>query len=223
MLAAFTRRDNVSSILLIDDHAMFREGIALTIGRAMPEAVIHAASTGKEAMAVLNVQPDIEVVMMDFYLPDIAGSVLLRYLRQLRRGLRILVVSASEDPVDVHRALTAGAHGFLHKTADSRCLLDALGRVSAGQDYVPEAFALAGKNAMRPDDAALLGTLTPRQTEVLRLVCEGLRNGEISTRLGMTEKTVKAHMSAILAALDVPNRTQATVIARRGGLLGKLA
>lgn len=97
-------------ILLVDDHVMFREGIALTIARAQPGAVIHAASTGKAAMAALGERPDIGVVMMDFYLPDIAGSVLLRYLwqlRQLRRHLRILVVTASEDPVDVRRALTA--------------------------------------------------------------------------------------------------------------------
>jgi DNA-binding NarL/FixJ family response regulator len=212
----------VSAILLIDDHAMFREGIALTIAKEFRNTPIHAVSTGKEAMEVLNANKDIDLVMMDIYLSDIAGNVLLRYLRQLRRRLRILVVSASRDPVDVHRALSAGAHGYIHKSSDSHGLLDAMACVLSGHDYVPAAFAQAGAQAMRADDAVLLGRLTPRQTEVLRLACEGLRNGEISSRLGMAEKTVKAHMSAVLAVLDVPNRTQATIVARRGGLLRNL-
>lgn len=209
------------AILLVDDHAMFREGILLTITRAHPALEIHAASSGASALATLEAHPDIGLVVTDFYLPDMPGSALVRLLRAMRRDIQILVVSASEDPADVHRALQAGAGGFIHKTAGSQSLLDALSRVSAGLGYLPDTYSPTGEGAVPRDEAALLVRLTPRQTEVLRLVCEGMRNGEISQRLGMTEKTVKAHMSVILSVLDVPNRTQASLLARRGGLLGK--
>jgi len=200
---------------------MFREGLVLAIAQAAPNLKIHAVASGMEAIAMLDTQPDICAVMMDYYLPDIGGSALLHSLRQSRPGMRILVLSASEDPDDVRQALSAGAHGFIHKSADSRTLLEALAAVRAGLGYVPLAYRMSAPPATATDDAALLSTLTPRQREVLQLVCGGLRNNDISTRLGLTEKTVKAHMSAILEALDVRNRTQAASIARRGGLLGK--
>ncbi|WP_430389965.1 response regulator [Dyella sp. 20L07] len=209
------------AILLVDDHAMFREGILLTVTRAHPALEVHAASSGAAALATLEANPGIGLVVMDFYLPDMSGSSLVRLLRTMRRDIQILVVSASEDPADVHRALQAGAGGFIHKTACSQSLLNALSQVSAGLGYLPDTYLPSDEDAAPRDEAALLARLTPRQTEVLRLVCEGMRNAEISQRLGMTEKTVKAHMSVILSVLDVPNRTQASLLARRGGLLGK--
>lgn len=212
------------AILLIDDHAMFREGLVLALTQAEPDFVVHAVSNGSEAIAALDAHTEIRVAMMDYYLPDVGGSALLRRLRQARPGIHILVLSASEDPDDVHTALSAGAHGFIHKSASSKALLEALHGVIAGKQIVPHAYAAIDTNGRRPaqsDDAALLGALTPRQIEVLRLVCDGLRNSEISARLGTSEKTVKAHMTAILAGLGVVNRTQAVLIARRAGLFGK--
>lgn len=211
----------MAAMLLVDDHAMFREGLLLTIAQSSPELDIQAVSTGQEALAVLDARDDIALVVMDYYLADMPGSMLIRQLRQLRHGIHVLVVSASEDPADVHRAIAAGAGGFVHKTANSRTLLDALAQVAAGRKCVPSTYSAAVADAAPVDEVDLLQRLTPRQTEVLLLVSEGLRNGDIAERLGMTEKTVKAHMSAILAALNVPNRTQAGLIARRGGLLGK--
>lgn len=210
-----------STILLIDDHTMFREGLMLALVQAAPALRIHAASSGREAIAALETHTEITAVVMDYYLPDISGGALLHSLRQARPGMRILVLSASEDSDDVHHALAAGAHGFIHKSADSRTLLEALAAVMSGGGYVPAAYRLAMPRAEQSDDAALLSSLTPRQREVLLLVCEGRANNDISVRLGMSEKTVKVHLSAVFAALDVRNRTQAAVIARRGGLLGK--
>ncbi|MFL9866906.1 response regulator transcription factor [Paraburkholderia fungorum] len=212
------------AILLIDDHAMFREGLVLALTQAAPDFIVHAVSNGGEAIAALDTHTEIGVVMMDYYLPDVGGSALLRRLRQARPGIHILVLSASEDPDDVHAALSAGAQGFIHKSASSKALLEALHGVIAGKQIVPDTYAAIDTNGRRPaqsDDAALLGALTPRQIEVLRLVCDGLRNGEISARLGTSEKTVKAHMTAILAGLGVINRTQAVLIARRAGLFGR--
>ena len=162
---------------------------------------------------------------MDYYLPDLGGSALLKRLKQCA-GIRVLVLSASEDPDDRERVMAAGAQGFLHKSADCRALLDALEQI--GQPPRPTWRRRRARKPPAPmpapvDDMALLSALTPRQGEVLRLMCDGLRNREISERLSMTEKTVKTHVTAILATLGVVNRTQATLVARRGGLLGKPA
>ena len=122
---------------------------------------------------------------MDYYLPDLGGSALLKRLR-VAPGIRVLVLSASEDPDDRERVMAAGAQGFLHKSADCRALLDALEQI--GQP--PRAdLRRRRRRASRPRRCrrrwtmALLSALTPRQGEVLRLMCDGLRNREISERL----------------------------------------
>ncbi len=211
----------MSSVLLIDDHAMFREGLTLALTQADPTLQIHCVASGNEALQLLETETSISTAMMDYYLPDIGGGALLQRLRQLRPGLRILALSASEDPDDVRHALASGAHGFIHKSADSKTLFAALSSVMQGRGYLPPTFKLDAHDGGSNDDASLLSRLTPRQMEVLRLMCDGLRNGEIADQLGMTEKTVKAHVSAVLSGLGVLNRTQATVVARRAGLLGK--
>lgn len=211
----------MTGVLLVDDHAMFREGLLLTIARAAPELMVHDVANGNAALAAVHAHTDISCVIMDYYLPDIGGAALLRGLRQLRPGIRILVLSASEDPDDRQTALAAGAHAFVHKSADSQTLVNALACVRTGTRWQDEEAATAYPRATHADEATLLSALTPRQGEVLRLVCNGLRNRQIADHLGMTERTVKAHVSAVLTALGALNRTQATLIARRGGLFGK--
>jgi DNA-binding NarL/FixJ family response regulator len=241
----------VTAVLMIEDHTMFREGLMMTIGHMAPSLDICPAASGAEALAVLESRADISRVIMDYYLPDIGGTALLKRLRQVRPGVRILVLSASEDAHDRRCAMTAGARAFLHKSASSQMLLSALEQIDLPYlpDGQPDAQRVLGSPGVlrgvsrgvlpgvtpavqpsmsppsppveRPDEAALLSELTPRQIEVLRLMCDGIRNRDISEQLGVTEKTVKAHISVILATLGVPNRTQATLVARRGGLLGK--
>lgn len=211
-----------STILLIDDHAMFREGLRLALREAQPSMTIETASTGSEALQALSTLPVLDAVMTDYYLPDLGGAALVQQLHRRRGGLRILVLSASEDPHDVETALGAGAHGFVHKSADSRQLLDALRRVFGGEQNVVHVSPQgASPLPVLSTPADSLSHLTARQTEVLHLLCEGLRNAQIAERLQTSEKTVKAHISAIFAALGVSNRTQATIVARRVGMLGK--
>lgn len=205
----------MTAVLLIDDHTMFREGLALTLAHAAPELPVYTAASGDEALQMLDRHLAIDCVIMDFYLPGLAGADLLRRLRERNARLRVLVLSASEDPEDQRRALAAGAQAFLHKSASSQELLGALQHAQAPTSLpAPDT---------QPDAAALLRSLTPRQLDVLRLICDGLRNKEISERLNMTEKTVKTHVSAILGSLGVLNRTQATLVARRGGVFDKPA
>jgi len=211
-----------STILLIDDHAMFREGLRLALREAAPSMTIETASSGAEALQALSALPVLDAVMTDYYLPDLGGAALVQQLHRRRGGLRVLVLSASEDPHDIETALEAGAQGFVHKSADSRQLLDALRRVVGGEQNVVH-VSPQGTSPLpvlsTPTDS--LSHLTARQTEVLHLLCEGLRNAQIAERLQTSEKTVKAHISAIFAALGVSNRTQATIVARRVGMLGK--
>lgn len=208
----------MTAVLLIDDHEMFREALVMALGNAVPALTLHPAASGEQALEVLDRNPSILHVIMDLYLPDVTGPELLLRLRQRRAALRILVLSASQDPEDQRRAMDAGAQGFLSKAANCQELAAALETMNA------TAFAATGdapafvSHQGLQDEAALLRALTPRQNEVLRLMCEGLRNKEISERLNMSEKTVKTHVTAILSTLGALNRTQATLVARRGGL-----
>lgn len=211
----------MTAVLLVDDHAMFREALIMALTHAMPDLAVHPAATAHEALDVLDRHLGIGHVIMDYYLPDMAGAELLKRLSLRRSNVRILVLSASQDPEDERRAREAGARGFLNKSASCQELAAALEAINAADP--PRDASAATAPTRSPDDAALLRTLTPRQSEVLRLMCDGLRNKEISERLNMTEKTVKTHVSAILGTLGVLNRTQATLVARRGGVFGKPA
>lgn len=210
----------MTAVLLVDDHAMFREALALALANAVPTLTLHPAANAQQALEMLEHHDSITNVIMDYYLPDMAGADLLRRMRQRRSQLRVLVLSASQDPEDERRAREAGAQAFMNKSASCQELVAALDAMNDGA--LPAHRVVAnGASVTTQDEAALLLTLTPRQQEVLRLMCDGLRNKEISERLSMTEKTVKTHVSAILATLGVLNRTQATLVARRGGVFGR--
>ena len=200
-------------ILLVDDHALFREGLVLTLQKRSG-APLHIAATGAQALQQLRNAADIGLVLMDYYLADMPGDELVARMVACRPEVRILVLSASDDPRDGEAALAAGAAGFLHKSADSETLINAVERVLRGERMRQFELPAAVPGGMRAEDLAIM-RLTQRQREVLCLLCQGLRNGEIAARLATTEKTVKTHVSAIFATLDVPNRTQAVLIAMR--------
>ena len=212
-----------NTLLLIDDHAMFRESLALALRQAHPGLLIESTGSGAQALDLLARMPAApDAVLTDFYLPDLGGAALLRQLWRCRAGLRVLVMSASEDPQDVQAAMAEGAHGFVHKSADCDRLLSILHRILAGEHgvvWTGESTAAALPVLSAETDP--LARLTARQTEVLQLLCEGLRNADIAQRLQTTERTIKAHISAIFGALDVDSRTQAVIAARRAGLLGR--
>ena len=112
----------MTAVLLIDDHAMFREALLLSLSQALPGVTVHPASNGAEALAVLQAQPQIGSVIMDYYLPDLGGSALLKRLKQLRPGIRVLVLSASEDPDDRERVMAAGRRAFCtNRPTAARC------------------------------------------------------------------------------------------------------
>lgn len=216
-------------ILICDDHAIFREGLKSVLSDLEPELL--EASSSPEAVALLDADPSVDVVLLDLYMPGGNGWTALRALRSRHPAIPVVIVSASEDTADARRALDAGASGYVPKSAPPSVFRSALQLVLDGSVYVPPMLLRSegpsgyGTSVPRPPAPARRKrrpserpTLTARQEEVLAMMSRGLTNQEIGSALGITEGTVKTHISAILEALDVTNRTEAVLVAREQGL-----
>jgi DNA-binding NarL/FixJ family response regulator len=203
-------------ILVVDDHAIVRQGLAaLLVGRGTATRVVEAPDAAA-GLAAAAAHPDLDAVILDLQLAGVDGAPAIAAFAALRPDLPVIILSSSEDPADVRRALDLGALGYVPKSAASETLISAVGLVMAGGVYVPPFMAHA-EAAAPPAAAANLG-LTGRQAEVLGAVARGLSNKEIGRAFGLSEKTVKVHVGAILKALGVANRTQAATAAQAAGL-----
>lgn len=205
-------------ILLVDDHPMFREGVASVLRSGGEAPQVLQAADGQDALRLLDEHVDVDAVLLDLRMEGMAGLATLAQLQRHHPALPSLVLSSSEDPEDVRRALRAGARGYCPKSARPAALLAALRLVMAGEIYVPPFMALADE-APSPEPVDASG-LTPRQREVLEELGRGKSNKEIAHALGMQEKTVKGHVSAIFRCLGVVHRLQAVEAARSAGLIG---
>ena len=203
-------------ILIIDDHPIVRDGLALVLGQVPGGAQVLEAEDGESGLALVAQHPDLACVLTDLRMGGMAGLATLAHLQALRPGLPVLVVSSSEDSTDVRRAMAAGAAGYVPKSAGRATLLAALQLVLAGERYVPPLLLQSLGRAPITSPQAL----TTRQQEVLALLCDGHANREIGLLLGMHEKTVKAHVGALFKVLGVVNRSQAIEAARSAGLVG---
>ena len=208
-------------ILLVDDHALFRDGVALLLKELDPAVqVLHAANLG-EALAALGGGTDIDLILLDLILPGAHGFQALEAIRERHPGVPLVMLSSQEDQVTVLRSIQLGAMGFVPKSASSQQMFDALRTVLAHGIYVPP-LSLAGIALAVPaqprTSPAELG-LTQRQTQVLRLILEGKPMKLIARELGLSPNTAKTHVSAVLRALCVTTRTQAIVAASRMGLV----
>lgn len=209
-------------LLIVDDHAIVREGLAAMLRQAGPDTTVLQASDGAEGLRLADAHPDLDLVFLDLQMPGIDGLSAVPEFGRRRPELPVIVLSSSEDPADVRRALALGALGYVPKSAMPQTLLSALRLVLAGDIYVPPlmlATPEAGPRAGTPGDPGRQASLTERQLEVLKLLSEGLSNKEIGRVLGLSDKTVKAHITVIFKALDVVNRTQAASAARQAALL----
>lgn len=209
-------------ILAVDDHPMVREGLASVLRQWPAVGAVLQASDGDQALALLAAHADLAAAIVDLRMAGMGGLVLVAQLRRLRPALPVMVLSSSEAPDDVRRALAAGAAGYCPKSAAPATLLAALQLVLAGQVYLPPFMAQAPAEPA----TALTGDgsgLTPRQREVLQQLCQGQTNKQIARALDMQEKTVKGHVSAIFKALNVVHRLQAVEAARAAGLVGLAA
>lgn len=201
-------------VLVVDDHAIVREGVAQLVQRVRPGASVSLAGGLADAERLLAAQPDCSLIVLDLHLPGLHHP--LDALRRLRARLplvAVLVVSADEDAGLAQQALREGAAGFVAKSARTEVLASALQLVLDGEGYFPP-------SVMRADAAAggPLAGLTPRQREVLRELVAGKPNKDIARSLGLSEPTVKAHLVQIFRMLGVRNRAQAALAGSR--LLG---
>jgi DNA-binding NarL/FixJ family response regulator len=201
-------------ILIADDHALFREGMRHVLKQLTDEIEIVEASDCREALAAADTHTDIALVLLDLSMPGLDGFAALETLSREHPALPIVVLSGSENRADMQRALDAGAMGFVPKSASAPVMLSALHLVLAGGIYVPPELVQPGPAAasVKPES---LPSLTPRQVDVLTGIIEGKRNKVIGAELGLSEATVKAHVSAVFKALGVTNRTQAVRAAER--------
>ena len=203
-------------LLLIDDHALFREGVAALVEQRMPDVALQLAGDLNGARSVLAEHPDCRLALLDLGLPDSHGLDGIARLRELAPALPIVVLSADDRPETVLGAIDRGAAGFIPKSADSAAFAGALREVLDGRVHLPRQ-ALLGADTAQADDGEALG-LSPRQVDVLRLLVEGRSNKMIMRELELSESTVKTHLQAIFRRLGVSSRTQAVVAAARLGL-----
>jgi DNA-binding NarL/FixJ family response regulator len=206
----------MSTILIADDHPLFREALRGAVQRIMPGAELHEADSVDALYGLVDAHPDADLLLMDLNMPGAHGFSALVHLRAQHPQLPVVVVSAREEPAVMRRALDHGALGFVPKSADSETIGTAVGLVLDGERWAPPAAAAAaGATPAEHEVAQRLRELTPQQFRVLQLLGEGRLNKQIAYDLGVSEATIKAHVTAILRKLGVSNRTQAVLAAGR--------
>ena len=198
-------------LLIVDDHPLFRDGLAALLCQASADNIVVQASSTEEALQLADEQI-IDAVFMDLSMPGLSGEPAIREFARRHPDLPVIVLSSSEDPGDVRRVLNAGASGYIPKSATAKTVVSALTLVLSGNIYVPPLLVAAATRAAEQaaqNGPRSLSALTDRQVDVLRFLRDGLSNKEISANLGIAEKTVKVHIAAIFKTLNVVNRTQA--------------
>jgi DNA-binding NarL/FixJ family response regulator len=204
-------------ILVADDHPMLREGLVAVLSTQPDFDVIGEAADGAEVVRLAEaLRPD--VILLDLEMPDVDGVAALEGLRDAGSEARAVVFTAYDTDERILRSLRAGARGYLLKGASRQEIFDAVRTVHAGGSLLEPGVTTRLLDHVR-EGGAPTEPLTPRELEVLALISEGLHNSEIAGRLFVTERTVKFHVSSILAKLGADNRTEAVALAARRGLI----
>jgi DNA-binding NarL/FixJ family response regulator len=207
-------------IVIADDHGVVRQGLAGLLEGVDDLTVVGLAADGTDAIALAREhRPD--VVLMDLQMPGVDGVEATRTIVEEGLGAEVLVLTSFSDHARILAAIDAGAVGYLLKDAEPADLIDGVRAVARGESPLDPR---AARQLIRSRDASTVGPvdqpvdLSPRETEVLRLVVEGLLNKQIAQRLGISERTVKAHLTSIFQRTGVADRTQAALWAERNGL-----
>jgi DNA-binding NarL/FixJ family response regulator len=208
-----------TTIIIADDHPLFRGALRQSVASIMPQARVMEASGMDDLNATLSQERDVDLILLDLTMPGVQGFSGLMSLRAQYPELPVVIVSATEEPTVIRRAMDFGASGFIPKSIDIDSIGGAIQAVLAGDTWTPPDVDLsATEDAETADLVRRLGTLTPQQVRVLTMLSEGLLNKQIAYELGVSEATVKAHVSAILDKLGVDSRTQAVIAASKIGV-----
>jgi DNA-binding NarL/FixJ family response regulator len=199
-------------IFSVDDHPLLREGISALVNSQPDMTVAGEAATGAEALQLFKqLRPD--VTLLDLRLPDMSGIDILIAIRTEFPDARVIMLTTFEGDVEIHRALQAGARGYLLKNMPPSELLDVIRQVHAGKKRIPSVIASQLAEHMSDE------TLTEREVEVLREVAGGNKNRDIANKLFISEETVKVHIKHIMEKLGAADRTQAVTIGVRRGII----
>ena len=203
-------------LVVADDHPLFRDALRQAVATVVATAQVDEAGSFEELTALLDRESDVDLILLDLSMPGISGFSGLIYLRAQFPAIPVVIVSASDDAATIRRSMDFGASGFIPKRFGVETLREAIGKVMNGDVWVPADVDLTA--AADPDMTKLrdrLVTLTPQQVRVLMMLSEGLLNKQIAYELGVSEATIKAHVSAILQKLGVESRTQAVIAAAK--------
>jgi DNA-binding NarL/FixJ family response regulator len=220
LFAVDTDGDGDVEILVVDDHVLIREALRGVLKELKGDATVLEASSCSQAMQIIAEHPDLDLILLDLNLPDRDGFSALTELGERYPAISVVVLSGQHDRASVVKALDLGALGFIPKSGQREVMVSALQLVFAGGIYIPpEILARDGPSIRQPNEPtanrpnvspADLG-LTERQVEVLSLMMQGKPNKAICRVLNLAEPTVKNHVTAILKALEVSNRTEAVI------------
>ena len=204
-------------ILIVDDHALFREGLRHVLNELGEVIEVLEAADFESASTYVSANPDLDLVLLDLNMPGKDGFSALDTITKTYPAMPVVIVSASNRRSDAQRALDSGAMGYIPKESTSKVMLNALRLILAGGIYVPANMIQAEPDATASSKQNTHG-LTPRQIEVLALLVQGCSNKEIAIQMQLAEATVKMHVTAILKTLGVNNRTQAAIAVEKLGL-----
>jgi len=203
-------------LVIADDHPLFRAALRQAVGSVVSTAKIDEAGSFEELTALLEQDADVDLILLDLSMPGVRGFSGLMYLRAQYPSVPIIVVSANDDPAVIRRCMDFGASGFIPKTLGIEDMRGAIARVFEGGIWTPPDIDLGGgSDTATANLLARLASLTPQQVRVLMMLSEGLLNKQIAYELGVSEATIKAHVSAILQKLGVDSRTQAVIAAAK--------
>ncbi|MEJ2766724.1 response regulator transcription factor [Photobacterium sp. MCCC 1A19761] len=198
------------TIVIADDHPLFRNALFQSVHMAISGANLLEADSLDTLLALLDKEPDIDLILLDLKMPGANGMSGLIQLRSRYPDLPIVVISASEETSVIRQVRSHGAFGFIPKSSDMRALIGALNQVLDGEPFFPE--GLGEDDEETNELAERIATLTPQQYKVLCMLSDGLLNKQIAYELNVSEATIKAHMTAIFRKLGVKNRTQAVIL-----------
>jgi len=213
---SIVQSNDVYRLVIADDHPLFRGALREAVNGLFEKVDITEAGTFDDVSALLDQRGDIDLVLLDLTMPGARGFSGLMYLRAQYPGVPVIVVSANDDPVAIRRCMDFGASGFIPKTLGVDEMRDVIARILKGGVWTPPDVNLDSKADVEMSQLmAKMATLTPQQVRVLMMLSEGLLNKQIAFQLGVSEATVKAHVSAILQKLGVDSRTQAVIAAAK--------
>lgn len=204
---------SAATVIIADDHPLFRAALRETVGRLLADAEIFEARDMATLEQATQAQPDADLTLLDLHMPGARGFSSLIYLRSHHPSMPVIVISAAESSDVVRRAMDFGAAGYIPKSASLETIAEAVRAVRDGNLWFP-AISEEGDG----DDAELadkLASLTPQQFRVLLMIADGMLNKQIAYELDVSEATIKAHVTAILRKLGLYSRTQAAIIAER--------